>query len=309
MADTRIEINPELTGIALAFKNKNCIADKVFDKVKVNTQSFKYRTYPKSSFLSLPETLIGEMGEPNRLDLQGKLLTESVQDHALEAVLPVSVKEANQRAYDGVDVASLKTMQLTSALLARKEVALSKILSTASNYGDNTKTLSDDEKISNTSVNAFDLIIDAMDEIFFKPNKMVLSRKAFSQLRRNPYIVKAIHKNDGDVGAATLNELKEIFELDEILVGESVVDTSKNKKAPVLEACWANDIILMYTDPLALTDSGITFGYSAEYDPITIGTYFEGRTGKQGADILKAYMSYINLITCPECGYLIKDVI
>ena len=72
------EINPELTGISLAYFNKKYIADSVFKRVPVTTESFKYRRWDKGAALTVPNTLLGATGIPNSINAKAKLETPSV---------------------------------------------------------------------------------------------------------------------------------------------------------------------------------------------------------------------------------------
>jgi hypothetical protein len=309
MAEDRIQLQPELTGVALAYRNNTCIADKVFNDVTVEQRSFQYRKYDKETFLTLPETRIGEKGEANRVEIKGKLVTDSVEEHAIENSISISRQKEAQNAVNKVDLSALTIAQLTDILLLRREVNLATLLSTPAIYKGNVKKLEENEKINNPNVNAVKLIQDAADSMVYKPNKMILSRKAYSALRQNKYVVSAVNKNDSEAGIVPLDEIKTLFELDEILVGESFFNVAKRGATPNYAACWQNDIILTHNNNVATVDYGITFGYRAIYEKITIGSYFDGRSGTQGADVYKAYTSYKDVIACPECGYLIEGAV
>lgn len=306
MSNQRIEIQPELTGIALAYRNNDCIADKIFPTVPVDALSFNYYKFQKGDFLTVPDTKVGEKGETNRLEVIAELKTETVEEHALEDL--VSISRANQKNQK-INHYEIKTLQLVDCLKLRREVDLARLLSDTNNYADNYKTLGAKEKISLDETNAVKLIMNAMSNCVKKPNKMVLSRKSAYALRQNPFILQAVTKASIVGGVASLSGIKELFELDEILVGESAVNTAKRKDVPNLVAAWNNDIVLAHFNNNATTDYGLTFGYRAQYEDIQVGQYFDGRPGTKGADVLKAFMAEKYLIACPEAGYLLKDVI
>lgn len=307
--EEKFQIEPELTGVALGYTNKNYIADKVLPKVPVSQESFKYRKYDNTDLLTVPDTRIGDKGTPNSIELGSKPLTASVENHALIESIPVQKIQDAQKSSGKIDLKSTVTMQLTDVLKASAEIRLAKLLSTTSNYAGNCKVLKDSEKVSNENSNAVNLIQDSIDKMFQKANTLVTSRVAMSKLRRNPYIVGACHKNSSTSGIVSIEELKELFELDNIFVGETVVNTSKKGQQAQYAAAWQNDICLMHLNPVANTDFGVTFGYNATLEDITVGTFTDPMPGTKGCEILKAYYSGIYLIACPECGYLLKEVI
>lgn len=309
MPEELFEMQPELTGVALAYRNKGLIADEVFPSVPVEQKSFQYRFYNKTNFLTAPETLIGDKGVPNNIELRSKLLTETCENHSLKDSIPVTRLNDAVKSEKKIDLKAASAMQLSDSLKLSREVNLAKKLSLKTNYGANYKTLNAKEKFNLDDVNALKIVCDAIDEVFYKPNTMVLSRKAMSALRRNPYIVDAVKGSYVKAGVASYEGLKELFELDKILVGEGVVNTSKKKEEVSLQPCWGNNIILMHTNPVANTEYGVTFGYKAEYETLQIGSYLDPEPGLKGCEVLKGYESYIDLITCPECGYLLEGVI
>lgn len=307
MPEQRIQLQPELTGIALAYRNENCIADKVLPKVQVGKLSFQYRKFDKGTFLTLEDTKVGEKGMPQRIETKARLITDTLDEHALEDVIAVSRK--NEIEKDSLNSSEILTAQLTDCLKLRREVELANIMTNTANYEGNFKSLSSSEKISSSSSDAAKIIMSAMDAVLKKPNKMVLSRRAFTALRQNPSILAGVNKNSSTQGVASLEGIKDLFDLDEILIGESVANTSKKKDALNIQACWQNDIVLLHVDKNATNKYGVSFGYNAFKDDITIMSYFDGRIGSQGAEVYKAYMSEKYIISCPECGYLLKDVI
>lgn len=306
MPQERVEIQSELTGLALAYRNDNCIADKFFPVVKVNNLSFQYYQFKKGTFTTIPDTRVGEKGEANRIEMRADLKTETVEEHAIEEA--VSVSRANQKNQT-INLYETATLQLTDCLKLRREVELANLLSKTDNYDGNFKVLPTNEKINSDSTNAVKLIMNSMALVNKKPNVMALSRRAAYALRQNPYILQGVTKANIQGGVASIQGVKELFELDDVLVGESVVNTSRKKEKPTLASCWADDIVLAHFDKLTTTQYGTSFGYRAQYEDIQIGQYFDGRVGAQGADILKAFMSEKYMITAPCCGYLLKDVI
>ena len=310
MTDEKFELQPELTGIALAYTNKKYIADEIFPKVPTN-RSFQYRKFSKGAFLTVPDTRIGEKGSAPEVNLSSKLFTETVEDHAAKEKIPVSKLEDAAKNARPQNLQAIVTSQITGVLKASRELNLAQKIMNKANYGDNFKELTSAQKVSNPECDAVSLLWSGIDKILYKPNTMVLSRTAMSNLRRNPYVVSACNRTDTKAGVASYQDLKDLFEVDNILVGETIVNTAKNIQTPTFAACWTNDISFMYIDPAKDTadDHNITFGFTAENEPLQIGSYSDPDAGTKGCLVLRGFTSYLDMLTCPECGYLFKGVI
>lgn len=309
MAEKRLEIDAELSAIAITYRNNKCIADEAFHKVKVNTEAFKYYKFNKDNYFYVPETHIGEKGKANQIELRGKLETDRVESHALSEVIPVSTQKESLNSAGGFDLRALATKQITDCLLLRKEIEFANFLSDKSNYGDNVKTLQENEKINKETSNAVKLVQNSIDAMLYPANIMILSRKVASKLRMNPYIVDACGSASKKAGIAPLDAIKELFGFKKILIGEAVHNTAKKGQKINLETCFGNNIYLSYVDETATTDYGISFGYQCINNEITVGTYHDPEIGTEGADVIKGFYSNKFLNTCPECGYMIEGVI
>lgn len=298
--------NAQLTGVALSYKNEKFIADKIFKKVPVYTQSFQYLKYAKSLNLLLPDTLIGSTGKPNEVDTSAIKETASVRGDSLEINIPLTdIREAKA---DGENLKIRKTEFLTNVFDACREKRVADLLQNENTYDGNVLKLQNTEKISIADVNAFNIVDEAMNKVWVKPNVMIGSRKAINALRRNPSVVKAANKNSGDSGKATIQDLKDMFELDEVLIGESVVNTSKKGQVPNYVGAWGNAIILAYIAPTASIDGDITFGFTAELGKREISTFEDKERGVRGVYSVKIAEETGDVICAPDCGYLITNV-
>lgn len=303
----KYEANAQLTGISLSYTNKKrFIADKIFNRVSVTTKNFQYYMYDKTSNLQLPDTTIGSTGMPNTADFDGNKITASVKDEALTTYIPKD--DIDEAKADGENLFNKRTEKLTETFNACREKKIADLLQDEKNYGSNVKKLGNNEKFTLDNVDAFKIINEAASEVWIKPNVMIGSRKAIDALRENPFVVKAVNRNNGGVGKVTLQELKEKFELDEVLVGESVVNTAKKGQIPNYVGAWGNAIILAYIDPTADTDGGITFGFTAQKGQREVYKNFDEFRGVKGVHGIKIAEQRTDLIVAPDCGYLITNI-
>jgi len=303
---TEYTADATLTGVTLAYRNTEYIADKVFKRVPVATENFKYKKYDKSLNLVLPDSTVGDVGKPNEVKFKHEKITASVRGDAL--VDYISQSDIEEAGEEGENLFTTATEALTDTFLACREKRFADLLQDANSYNGNVKTLTNSEKFTLANVDAFDIVDGEMDNVWFKPNVMVGSRRAINALRRNPYVVKAANRNSGDSGKATLQDLKDIFELNEIYVGNSWVNTSKRGQTDNFVNTWGNAIMLLYINPSAVINHGLTFGLTAEKGKRKIAKMFDGERGTDGVHCIKISERIGDVIVAPDCGYLIKNI-
>ena len=72
-----------LTTIAVAYSNKDYIADKVLPYVQVKGSTFEYQEIPKAQNFTPVDTKVGRKGSPNILELGSIKKSGMVVDHGL----------------------------------------------------------------------------------------------------------------------------------------------------------------------------------------------------------------------------------
>lgn len=298
--------NPTLTGISLAYVNTKYIADLIFKKTPVETRQFEYKRFDKSLNLQLPETYVGDKGLPEIVDFKGEELTASVDGHSLIDEIPQTEIDDAKGNKDNLEIIS--TEFLTNVFLGAREKRIADLLQNPANYNGNVKNLAGTEKFTTEGADAFGIVDDAMDKVWVKPNVMVGSRKAINALRRNPSVVSAAYKNSGTSGKATVQDLKDMFELDEVYIGESVANTAKRGQDANFVGTWGNAIMLLYINPNAKLKRDLTFGLTAERGHREISQFFEPKRGVRGVLSNKISEETKDLIVAPDCGYLITNI-
>ncbi|MBE0328545.1 major capsid protein, partial [Klebsiella pneumoniae] len=106
-------------------------------------------------------------------------------------------------------------------------------------------------------------IVAALDKMIMRPNVAVLGRATATALRQNPSIVKAYNGTQGEDGMVPLEYIRQLLELDEIIVGSAFVNIARPGQKPVLVRAWANHAAFIYRNLLADTQGGVTFGFTA----------------------------------------------
>lgn len=300
-------IDPQLTGIAIAYKNASFVADLVLPVIYVNRKEYKYTVYPTDEAFNIPDTLVGRLGNVPRLELKGADATGACTDNALDipvptddidqakaAGLPNPLDKAVQKSTDYVDLAhEMRTAALVQAL--------------ASYPAANRVTLAGSDQFSHADSKALSLVMTALDIPLVRPNTLVFGQGAWTAFRMNPTIVAATNKNSGDAGAAARQAVAELLEVQNIVVGQARYNTAKPGQNPVISRLWGKHLSMLYIDPNADANGGVTFGWTANYGKATGGTYFDPTVGVRGAQVARGSKTQDERIVASACGYLFQN--
>lgn len=308
MPNAPFPIQPELTAIAIGYKNRRLIADDVLPRVPVGKQEFKYLKHSMAEGFTLPDTKVGRKSKPNEVDFSATEVTDSTQDYALDDPIPQADLDNAASNYDPKGRA---VEGITDLILLDREVRASGLVFNANNYGANNKTaLSGTSQFSDfTNSDPIATIMNSLDACIMRPNVMVIGRPAFSVLIRHPKIVKAVLGNAGDSGIARREDIAALFELEEVLVGEAFLNTAKKGQTVSMSRVWGKHLSLVVRDKNADTRGGLTFGLTAQFGGRIAGADPDKNIGMRGGQRVRVGESVKELITANDLGYFIQNAV
>lgn len=301
-------VDPELLAIAIAYRNAGYIADEVLFRVMVGKAEFKYWEYPIAETFMLPDTKVGRRSEPNVIDLTATELTDKVEDYGLDDIIPNEDIDNAPANHSPVDNA---TVQLTDyVMLDREKRVADLVFNTASYAAANQITLAGVNQFSDfANSDPLGVINDALDACLMRPNIAVVGQEVWTKLKQHPDIIKSINGTSGDKGNATKRQVADLFELEEILVGQSRLNTAKKGQAPALSRVWGKHISLQYRNRNARTTSGLTFGYTAQQGGKVAGQMAEPKIGLTGSVRVRSGEKVKEKIVASQAGYWIENAV
>lgn len=299
-------VDPILTSITLAYKNPRYIADSVLPRVKVPSESFKYRVFDKTTYLTVPDTSIGRKGAANEVELSYSERSASTVDHGLDQV--ISLKDIDAAKTQSYNPQQKAVEYLTELLALAREQRVAQLIFNASTYASQCKQLETAEKFDNGSSDPIATIIQAMDVPFFRPNTVVMGREVFSALIRHPKVLRTVYPNADGNGIINAGQLATILDVDQVLVGEARLNMAKRGGANIQPA-WGKNMALLYIDPKAGAQDMPTFGVTAEYGSRESRVVFDPNVGRKGANRVKVSESLGELVIAPDLGYLLQNVV
>jgi len=301
-------VDSRLTPVVMAFKNRRMIADEALPRFTVGRMNYSYTKYDLSEGFSVPETAVGRRGRPNKVTFTASEEKGATTDNALDDDVPqVDVENAPAGAHDPVSRAAER---LANLIALRREIRVAaKVFNPDSYPTGNKDTLTGTDQFSDGDSDPIAVLTDAMDKLVYRPNVMVIGRRAFTVLARHPAVVKAINRSSGDSGYARRQDIADLFELDKLLVGEAFVNIAKKGQTPELERAWGPHIALYYLDDLGGPSENPSFGFTAQFGDRIAGQWHDNNIGMRGGTVVRVGESVEEVIAAPTLGYFIENAI
>lgn len=311
-------IQPELTAIAIAYRNQQMIADAVLPRVMVNSETFKYTQFAQADAFTVPDTKVGRKSGVNQIDWSASETSASTRDYGLEDVIPqadIENAKAAMRFYgnQAVDPAERSTELLADLVALDREIRVGAAVFNAANYATaNKTTLTGTGQWSDfANSNPVDAMLAAMDSMIIRPNTLVLGQAVWTKLRQHPKVVNAYYGNQANAGAVPREALAALLEIDTILVGQAFVNTAKRGQTASLSRVWGKNAALLHLNPnLKDPKGGLTYGFTGQWGDRIAGTIeSDPNVGLRGGDRVRVGESVVELITCNDAGYYFQSAI
>ncbi|HET7300107.1 MAG TPA: hypothetical protein VFJ01_05585 [Oleiagrimonas sp.] len=317
MADANFTINPQLTAIAVGYKNPDAalIADKVLPRVPT-AETFKWTEYDTSQAYTVPATEVGRRSEPNTVTFGSQDHTDTVVDYGLDDPIPQrdidAFRDMPKPATGGpVDPMQLSTMMLSGLIDLAREKRAADLVFNSSNYASGkTKTLSGTSQWSDYS-NSDPLsdLLGALDKPLVRPDTLTIGQDVWTALRQHPKIVQAIYKTAQGAGTVSKQMLADILEIRQVLVGAGWVNTARKGQTPSMGRVWGKNAALTYSSGGAAQLFQPVWGWTAAWGGKFAGTIPEAKKGLRGSTTVRVGEQVKELVAAKDAGYYFASVI
>jgi len=298
-----VHVDAILSGVSIKYTNDELIADQVLPVVPVKKESDKYYRYTRN--WKLPQSKRAAGTEANEVDWNLDTDTYSCEEYALKDFIADRVRDNADNPLD-MDVDT--TEGLTELIQLGREKRVSDIVFGAANYGSQTFALTgasrwDDYAGSDPigDVRTAKSVVHAASGKM--PNTMVIGYQAFLKLLDHPDVLERIKYTQK--GLVTADLLAALFEVDKILVGKALYDTTQEGVAESLSYVWGKSVALLYVQPSPGLKK-VSFGYQFQSRGFRTKKWRqEGRDG----DFIEAGEIRDEHIVAAATGYLYTTVI
>ena len=303
-------IQPDLTAIAIQYRNTDMIADQVLPRVPVGKQDFKYFKHTLADGFTIPDTKVGRRSPPTQVEFTATEQTASCIDYALDDSVPNEDIE-NAGGVPNGDPVTKATQYITNLIeLDREQRAAGLVFANASYAAStNRATLSGTTQWSDyVNSNPIDAILTALDGCVMRPNLMVVGQSVWTKLRQHPKVIASIFGAVSS-GVPTREQVAAVLELEQLLVGKSFINTTKKGQNATLARVWGKHAAFLYRDSLATAARGTTFGFTAQFGGRIAGSFEDKDIGMRGGLRVRAGESVKEVITANDLGYFFENAV
>jgi hypothetical protein len=310
MADAQspLYIRPDLSAIAIKYRQNNFIADEVMPRTLVEKQEFVHLADRIAEWITPPDTTVGRTSTPNAL-------SNSSQDPTTYATVNQGLDEPvpNQDQQNGPSESALQraTQRVMSFVELRREIRVAGIVSTSGNYA-NSATLSGTSQWSDfTNSDPIQALLGYLDTPFMRPNTMVIGQDVWTKIRQHPKVISAVNYYGGGSGqgVASKEQIAAAMGIDQIIVGQGWYNTANKGQATTKARVWGKFCALLYLGQNGGPDSGNTWGYTAQFGQRIAGVRADANIGLFGGQWVRAGESVKEVVAAPEFGYLLSSVV
>ncbi len=309
-------INEQYTSVAIAYTNTTLIADLVLPPTPVGNREFVYIKHNRDDGFTVPSTLVARRGTPSQISFGATEVTDKTDDYALDDPIPYDdVEAAKSSGIAGLlDPVGKSVEYLTNLLLLDKEIRVAAAVFNANTYpASNRVVLSGTSQFSDyTNSNPLTALLGYLDTPLMRPNVMVIGQDAWRVLRQHPRIVEAVKGTGAGLGAqgtVMAQQLAMILEIDQVLVGQGWVNSSRRGVAANYQRVWGKNIAFFYRDMLAGLQRGTTFGFNAMWGNRISGQIPDLDIGMRGGVKNRVGFSCKEVISAPDLGYFVQAAV
>lgn len=312
-------VSPVLTGIAIGYTNpaQTLIADRVLPRTPVAGEKFKWTEYPLAEGFTVPDARVGRKGRVNLVEFSGTEKTESTEDYGFGDLIPTSdiraAAAARQQGLSNYDPENHAAAWLTNLLMLAREVRVAAVVQNPANYANARVTaLTGTAKFSDyTNSDPIGVLMGMLDStLVFRPNRITMGQVVWSKVRSHPKLVNAVKGNLTNEGVITRQQLADLLEVKEIVVGEGYVNTAQKGQVANLQRVWGNTIAAHYIDPQVQPEmGGVTWGFSAQFGTRIAGSIADSDVGLEGGREIRVGERLKELVVAKDVGALLTGVV
>lgn len=315
MPQATFTVNPELSAIAMVYSNPAValIADQVLPR-RITAETFKYTKYDKSLAYTVPDTRVGRKSAPNLVEFEGSEETASCVDFGLDSPVPnrdMKVFNDMPKAGGAKSPLEVATMFTTQLVQLDREIRVAKLVFNAGTYvtGQKEKLTGQDQFSDFDNSDPLGYVMEKLDVPLIRPNVIVIGQEVWTKLRTHPAIVNACKGTAQNAGVVARQQVAELFEVSQILVGAGRMNTARKGQLPNFQRCWGKHMAMLYIDGLAAQADQPCFGFTGQWGDKVAGTITDPDMGLDGGIRVRVGERVVEVISAADCGFFVEDAV
>jgi len=296
-----VHVNRPLTNVSIAYRNDEYIGAEVFPIVPVQKKSDLYFVFNKSQWFRLRSGPRPPGREAPVADYSVSTASYICLNDALSYKIADEVR-ANADQPLRPDVTG--TEFVTDGLLLALENRVATLVTASGNWASASNPTTKWDVDTSDVWGDIDTAVNAVkDNIGRKPNVMVFSETAWRNLRNHPDLIDRV-KYQRVGGKIEPADLMGWFNIDKILIGGALKDTSQEGAAAALSQIWGDMMWTGYVTPNAALEQP-TAGYVFQWGNRTVQRF---RMERHHSDIVAAEWFTSEVIVASDAGAIMSDV-
>ncbi len=268
-----VHIDVPLSQVAIAYEPKGFIADQIAPMVTVNKQSDGYYIWDIADAYRIEDSKRAPGAEANVIERSVSSSTYFAKNYALKDRIPYEdIKNADAGFVFTERTARANFIKSKLYLDWERRVAL--MVTSGSNCGSYDSVDSGwTERRQNYSnpigvINTAILNVEGSSGI--RPNSIIFGRYAWYLFRQHQEVIDRLYGTAGAPSGGrvvTTQGVKDLFEVDKVLVGGAYYNSADEGQAATLTRIW-NDQVLVYYAPAAPSKEEPSFMYSFRWNAV-----------------------------------------
>lgn len=295
----QLHVDRLLSNISIKYQNAEYIAQSVFPELPVEKESDKYRIFVRN--FRIPETKRANKGLAKEHQFEVTTSSYILERHALKDY----VSDGDALNYDISNLRADTTEELTDKILARVEKSVAQLF-TKTSWSLNVSLAAGGQWTSNTTTtNPIPTMDTAATTVIqnsgYKPNFAIMRRSSFIAAKNHVSVLDRIKYVSADV---TLETMKGLFDLPEILLASAVEDTSNLGITESISEIWNDNVFVGYK-PARPSPLRPSCGYMFRRNKPMVKRW---RVEERESEAIEVNMEYVPKVVASLAGYLIVDV-
>lgn len=314
LSPSAVHIDRALTNCAIAYKNREYIADQCMPVVKVANRSDKIFEFPVETMQQLADVSIaGNRGMPGEVKYTlNSDKNYSVSDYALmDFVSNDEIANADAPLQPKIEAVEIVTNFLQ---LARESRVSGKVFG-SSNYGANTAALAGADRWDTATSDPVQKIEDAIESCFVRPTHLVLGAQVWTKLRNHPKFLQFILSRASTSSGATPLRVSEqliadAFGLEACIVGRAKAVTSVEGQTVQTGYLWGKSAALIRVEQAPSPRKTQCFGYTFRFGSFETREIVDNVRGVRGGVFEKvSHSDAETIIGGVNAGFLYTTVV
>jgi hypothetical protein len=310
-----LHVDQNLTQVAINYRPKNLIADKIAPIVKVAKQSDYYPVWSQADIMRVENANRARGAEANKITRAVSSGTYYAENYALKTDLTLEDR-VNMDAAFVTELRAGRARFLTGKMGLVWESRVANQVTSGSNVGSYTAVASAWTDYTTGNSDPVGMIWTGIDVVQdttgYRPNAILMGSLAWRNFRKHADVIDLLHGDSGQGKPryASRDQAAQLFEVDKFLVGEAFSNTSDEGQSTALSPIWGDHVLIYYVPEMPTVEEPsfmYTFRWAATGLPsMTIERHpFDSRKKTEEIEI-GVYQDEV--ITSSVLSYLITNV-